>query len=246
VDEQLRLAGQVQSDLLPEPLAETHPLEISTLYLPADYISGDIYDIARLDEHHIGFSIADATGHGLPAALLTFLIKKSLRGKEIFDHSYRIIEPDELLARLNEELLQASLSQCQFVTALHAIFDRRSDRMRWARGGCPYPILVRCGEPARLVTSDGGLIGAFEQRFEVVEHTLEPGDTLVFYSDGLDALLLHGSGPAARTLSETPWIRILEQQGPEPALQAVRELVARSAPSDWHADDITIIAIRMK
>jgi serine phosphatase RsbU (regulator of sigma subunit) len=245
VDDQLRLAGQVQTELLPEPLTDTGPLSISTLYLPADYVSGDIYDIARLDESRIGFSIADATGHGLPAALLTFLIKKSLRGKEIFNGTYRILEPDELLVRLNEDLLHAALSQCQFITAVHAIFDRATHRLRWARGGSPYPILVRPGETPRMLLSEGGLIGAFEQRFEVVERVLEPGDTVLFYTDGLEALLVDRCPQRPRSLLETDWARVLGEQGPEPALEMVR-LVAESLDKrDWHQDDITIIALRM-
>lgn len=245
LDDQLRLAGQVQTDLLPAPLLDASPLTITTLYRPADYISGDIYDISRLDETHFGFSIADATGHGLPAALLTFLIRNSLRGKEIFDHAYRIVGPGELLGRLNDDLLHASLSHCQFITALHAVFDRGSGRLSWARGGSPYPILVRRGEPARLVRSEGGLIGAFSQEFEVVHHDMQPGDVVVFYTDGLDALLLdrHADGP--RTLLETDWCRVLESEGPAAALNAIETLLANCPISDWHHDDITVIALQM-
>lgn len=245
LDEQLRLAGQVQADLLPEPLAENLPLRVSTLYLPAGYVSGDIYDVARLDETHIGISIADATGHGLPAALLTFLIKNSLRGKEIFNRTYRIVEPDELLGRLNDDLLRSPLSHCQFLTALNAVFDARSGQIRWARGGCPYPILVRPGRPACLVRSEGGLIGAFEQRFEVVAQDLAPGDVMLFYTDGLDALLVHHEQSSVQSILQTEWIRTLEHEGPEPALQAVRDLAAAVGEADWHRDDITVIAVEV-
>lgn len=245
VDDQLRLAGQVQADLLPGPLPDTLPLTVSTLYLPADYVSGDIYEIARLDERTIGFSIADATGHGLPAALLTFLIKRSLRGKEIFNGAYRIVEPDELLTRLNEDLLHSPLSQCQFVTALHAVFDQPTGCIRWARGGCPYPILVRPGEPARTLPSDGGLIGAFDQPFEVVSRQLLPGDTLVFYTDGLDALLLRRDENAPRTILDTQWARTLEREGIDAAIQAIRQAADACGDADWYRDDITLIALRM-
>src|SRR5439155_13798690 len=125
-DEQLRLASQIQMDLLPEPLVDAGPLSVSTLYIPAEYISGDIYDVTRVDEERFAFSIADGTGHGVPAALLTILIKQSLRSKEIVNGSYRIIEPDELLSRRNDELLATHLSECQFITAVHALFDRTS------------------------------------------------------------------------------------------------------------------------
>jgi phosphoserine phosphatase RsbU/P len=245
-DEQLRLAGQIQLDLLPEPIIEADPLSVSTLFLPADYVSGDIYDVSRLDEDHFSFSIADATGHGVPAALLTFLIKNSLRGKEIAADSYRILEPDEVLRRLNQELVSSDLSQCHFVTGLHAVFERPARRLRWARGGAPYPVLLRPGELPRQLRSAGGLVGAFEnQKFEIATHTFEQGDTLLLYTDGLEALLLgreRSCGDGA--ILEVEWLKTLSIDGPDAALARLGELAA-DANSDWPKDDITAIALKL-
>ncbi|MCJ7730115.1 MAG: SpoIIE family protein phosphatase, partial [Sedimentisphaerales bacterium] len=76
--EQLRLAGQVQRDFLPSYLPDNDRLRWAAIFLPAECVSGDIYDVARLDEQHIGFYIADVVGHGMPAALLTIFIKQAL------------------------------------------------------------------------------------------------------------------------------------------------------------------------
>jgi len=244
-EEQLRLASQLQMDLLPAPLTNTDPLKVSTLFLPADHVSGDIYEIARLDENRFGFSIADATGHGLPAALLTILIKNSFRGKEIVNGSYRIIEPDELLGRLNQELTGNSFSHCQFITAVHAIYDRTTNRLRWSRGGAPYPILIRPGEKPRQIQSVGGLMGALnEQVFETVHHDLQPGDIMLFYTDGLENLLLGKQvcGSEGAILQST-WLDQIAEKGPEAALNEIRERVASLKPTDWPQDDITAIAI---
>jgi serine phosphatase RsbU (regulator of sigma subunit) len=246
-DEQMRLASQIQSDLLPEATAEAGPLRISTLYLPADFVSGDTYDITRLDEDRFGFSLADATGHGLPAALLAILVKNSLRGKEIYNGSYRIVEPDEVLSRLNQELLAANLRQCHFITALHAIFDRNTRRMRWARGGVPYPILFQAGQEPRQIRSEGGLIGAFEnQSFEVAEVELRTGDVLLFYTDGLEALLLgRRGGQGDEAILRTGWVRGFVEAGPEDGLDEIRRLTEERDPSTWSRDDITALAMRM-
>ncbi|HOW73442.1 MAG TPA: PP2C family protein-serine/threonine phosphatase [Phycisphaerae bacterium] len=247
LDEQIRLAGQIQNDLLPEPIGDAAPLSISTLYLPADFVSGDTYDISRLDEDRFGFSLADATGHGLPAALLAILVKNSLRGKEIVDGSYRIIEPDELLTRLNQDLLAARLRQCHFITAMHAIFDRTTKLIRWARGGTPYPILFREGQRPRQIRSGGGLLGAFEdQAFEVAAHAFEPGDVLFFYTDGLEALLLQRNELRGEdAILATDWIERFRTYGPEVALDEARRLATEQPSHDWSRDDITAIAIRM-
>lgn len=247
MSEQIRLASQIQKDLLPRKVEDIAPLEVNQLYVPADFVSGDTYDISRLDEHRFGFSIADATGHGLPAALLAILVKNSLRGKEIVNGSYRIIEPDELLARLNQEMLANHLQQCHFITALHAIFDRTTGTMRWARGGIPYPILIRPDEPPRQIRSNGGLIGAFEdQTFEAIECQLQPGDTLLFYTDGLEAMLLERERSCTdAAILTTPWLERLAEDGPESAFEEI-ELLASSLSDDaWPRDDITALAIRM-
>ncbi len=164
LDGQLRLASQVQRDLLPDPLPNLDGIDCRTLYCPAGYVSGDTYDIARIDETHVAISLADATGHGVPAALLTVLIKHYFRGKEVLDGSYRIIPPDEVLSRLNRDLIDTNLSQCQFVAGLHSVYDTTTRHIVWARGGAPYPILIRQGQFARQVRSAGGLIGAFEEQ----------------------------------------------------------------------------------
>jgi serine phosphatase RsbU (regulator of sigma subunit) len=246
-EEQLRLASQIQLDLLPSPLADTDPLEVSTLFLPADHISGDIYEIARLDENCFGFSLADATGHGLPAALLTVLIKNCFRGKEIVNGSYRIIEPDELLTRLNHELINSGLSHCQFITGIHAIYDRNTNQIRWARAGAPYPILLRPGESPRQLQSAGGLMGALEdQTFETAQHELQRDDVLLFYTDGLENLLLGKQGCGSEgAILQSPWLNELATDGPDAALAEIKELAASLKPTDWPHDDITAIALRL-
>ena len=74
------------------------------------YVSGDLYDVMRLDETHIGFYMADAVGHGMPAALLTMFIKNALVTKEIGPGGYRLLAPGETIAKLNEVLLGQNLS----------------------------------------------------------------------------------------------------------------------------------------
>src|ERR1700722_18468526 len=78
MDEELRLARRLQQDFLPKSLTGTGPLKFESIFRPAGYVSGDLYHIARLDEGHVGFWVADAVGHGMPAALLTMFMKNAL------------------------------------------------------------------------------------------------------------------------------------------------------------------------
>jgi hypothetical protein len=187
---QLRLASQVQRGFLPEALPHYGPVSFDVLFRPIDFVSGDIYDLHRLDEHHVGIALADASGHGIPAALMTVYIKRALRGKEIDSGSYRILPPDEVLKGLNRDILDARLSECPFVAAVYAVLNTRTLELRLARGGAPYPIYrAACGN-LRLLESAGSVVGVMpDAHFAVTSLRLHPGDSLLIYSDGLEHVL---------------------------------------------------------
>ena len=187
---QLRLASQVQREFLPDSLPRFGPVHFSALFRPVDYVSGDIYDVRRLDEDHVGIALADATGHGMPAALLTVYIKRALRGKEIENGSYRILSPDDVLERLNEDIMDAHLTECPFVAAVYGVFNIRTYELTLARGGAPFPLLRRRDGEVQVITSSGAIVGVLpENRFEVRRIQMQPGDSLIVYSDGLERIV---------------------------------------------------------
>ena len=145
----------------------------------------------RLDEENLAVAVADATGHGIPAALLTVFIKRALRGKEIEDGRYRIMRPNEVLIRLNEELLDAQLSDCSFVAATYAVLNTRTLTVALARAGSPYPIVRRNSGLLELLRPAGGVVGVTpDARFAVETLQLDPGDALLITSDGLDSVAI--------------------------------------------------------
>lgn len=241
LDEQFRLAGQIQQAMLPDSATALGSVRVHAIYRPLDRISGDIYDIVRLDETRVGVSLADAAGHGLPAALLTVFIKRLLRGKEIVNGSYRIVPSNEILRRLNRELRETRLAQCPYVTAMHAVYDETSRRLTIARGGMPYPVLMPACGPPRELRSEGGLIGAFDAAdFQALHVPLKPGDRVAFFSDGLTALLNgHGTAPL-------PWLAQRAEESLEQIVGAIENLAAQTPAAAWHGDDITLIAIRIQ
>lgn len=187
---QLRLASQVQREFLPESLPRFGPVSFRVVFRPIDYVSGDIYDVRRLDEEHVGIALADASGHGIPAALLTVYIKRALRGKEIENGAYRILTPAEVLATLNDDILEAHLSECPFVAAVYAVLNIRTLEMSLARGGAPYP-LYRSGDgQVHLVETPGSVVGVDPAaHFAATTLELQPGDSVLFYSDGLERIV---------------------------------------------------------
>ena len=227
--QQLRLASQVQRELLPRALPHFDGISFSVIYRPTDYVSGDIYDIRRLDDSHVAVALVDAQGHGISAALLTVFIKRALPGKGRQSRVFRPLRPDEVLRRLNEELLEAELSETQFAAAVYALVNVRTRRVELARGGAPYPILRRADGRCELLCPAGLLVGVVpDASFAVESFELAPGESLVLYSDGLEQVARHASPDRNRpaTLREHP------HAGPEPRPVAPDEFLTST---DWYA-----------
>ena len=188
--EQLRLAGMVQRDFLPSHLPNSPEIRWAATFLPAEWVSGDIYDIARIDEQHVGFYIADAVGHSMPAALLTIFIKQALQMRQTIDNSYRIFPPAEVMKNLNQRMTGQKLSGHQFVTCCYCLLNLKTRQLSLARAGHPYPILLRKGEPPQQLETRGSLLGVFENAEFVQQSTqLQTGDRLLLYSDGAESLI---------------------------------------------------------
>src|SRR6202030_3840730 len=116
IDMELELARRIQESFLPQTLPDLPEVRFAVHYEPCGRVGGDFYDVFRLDEKHLGFYIADAMGHGVPASLLTIFVKKGVRAKEISGQQYRLVPPGEVLQRLNRDLIQQELSDNPFIT----------------------------------------------------------------------------------------------------------------------------------
>lgn len=247
LNRQATLAGKLQQDLLPDRL-EFDDLRISTMYHPLESVSGDIYDVARLDHEHVGLTVVDASGHGMSAGMLTALLRRSFRGARRVGDDRQILSPRDVLGRVNRQILDCNLPDCQFVTGLHAVYHRPSRSLTFARGGLCYPILIRDGQPAEQLITRGPLIGAFEQpTFEQMVVYLEPGDSVIFYSDGLEALLLDRlSDTRLDSIVQTAWYARLSERSVAKSMQDIASRLAELTPSDWPADDLTLVAMTVR
>ena len=196
IDEEMRLAARLQQDFMPRSLPEVGPVRFAALFRPASWVSGDIYDVFRLDETHVGFYVADVVGHGMPAALLTMFIKKALQTKRIDGSRYEIIPPGEALTGLNGDICEQNLSSCQFCTAVYGIIDTENLLLQYARGGHPSPLLFDTGGNVEQLDAIGALLGVFpEETFSQQKIRLHPGHRLIVFSDGAEEMLASDSSP---------------------------------------------------
>lgn len=188
--EQLRMAGLVQRDFLPRHLPNCDGVQWAAIFLPAEWVSGDIYDVTRIDEEHIGFYVADAVGHGMPAALLTIFVKQALVMRETLKDDYRIFAPAEVMQNLNVRMAAQRLSGYQFTTCCYCLLNTKTLELTYARAGHPYPILIRRAKQPEQLEIRGSLLGIFEHA-EYAQQTvqLQAGDKLLLYSDGADPFI---------------------------------------------------------
>lgn len=193
VDEEMRLAAKLQRDFLPKSFPEVGPVRFHSLFRPAGYVSGDLYDVIRLDERNVGFYVADAVGHGMPAALLTMFMKRALVTKQILTGRYRLLRPGETMHLLNQALIDQHLEQATFATALYGVINTETLAVSFARAGHPCPLLLRKDGTVEELQAEGGLLGIFEdEEYQDGTAQLRAGDRLVLFTDGVEVAFSKG------------------------------------------------------
>ncbi len=196
LDQEMRLASRLQRDFLPRELPAVGPVRFATLFRPASWVSGDIFDVYRVDETHVAFYVADAVGHGVAAGLLTMFIKQAVQSKRIDSRSYEILSPSATMARLNDVLAEQHLPNSQFVTACYCLIDTRTLEAGFSRGGHPYPLHIRADGAIQEIKAEGGLLGLFEgEDFPDATIQLQPGDKVAVFTDGLEPTIIRDRDP---------------------------------------------------
>ncbi len=238
IDQELELARRLQQSFLPHSLPDLPDVRFAAHYAPCGRVGGDFYDFFRLDERHLGFYVADAMGHGVPASLLTIFVKGGVKAKEINGRDYRLVQPDEVLQKLNRDLIEQALSEQPFVTMVYALFNFGDGKLQFARSGHPYPLYLPQDGPACFWQIEGKLLGVFEAQFPTRTQQLQPGDKVIFYTDGLDAGVFenHPAGSAsllaaAQRYRDLPIAELLER--------LADDLFRKRRPSD----DLTLLGM---
>ncbi len=179
LENQLRQAQAIQLSLLPQRLPELPGFEIAAVTLPAEEVGGDVYDVQPLEPGMLGLLIADASGHGLPAALQARDVIVGMRMAQ--SHSERITAQVE---RLNE-VVHRTILVSRFITLFYAEVEDTGNLTYVNAGHCPPLLLTPAGEVYQLQTS-GPVLGPLpEAVYRRCYMTLRPGEMLVLFTDGV-------------------------------------------------------------
>jgi serine phosphatase RsbU (regulator of sigma subunit) len=234
-EQELRLARSIQRASLPEEVPQLEGWQISPYYQPAREVGGDFYDFHPLSEGRLGLVVGDATGKGVPAALVMSTTCGMLRLAAQSSSS-----PGEVLSRVNETLV-ARIPANMFVTCFYAILDPKSGSLTYANAGHDLPYLCRNGEAEELRARGMplGLMPAMS--YEEKEIELDVGEGVFFYSDGL----VEAHDPKGKMFGFPRLRALIAQHGEEQALaELLLEELYSFVGDGWEQeDDITLLTL---
>jgi sigma-B regulation protein RsbU (phosphoserine phosphatase) len=244
LDRELQIVGAIQRSLLPREQPEIEGFELSAYYQTSARAGGDYYDFFPLNGGRCGLFIGDVSGHGTPAAVL-MAITHAIAHAQPGTHT----PPAALLSYLNEQLARAYTRDGSFVTAFYAVLDPRHRTLTYSRAGHNPPRLVRGDRVLSLEENGAFPLGIFdEQTFGEASVTLQPGDLLLLYTDGITetAAPMKGTQPQEEFGTDRLDRLLLEctASTSSECIERIREAVARFSESTPPADDQTLIAIR--
>jgi sigma-B regulation protein RsbU (phosphoserine phosphatase) len=236
--EELRMARGIQSTLLPDAAPEIPGYELHGFSEPAAEVGGDYFDFLDLGEERWGLAVGDVSGKGVPAALLMANLQATLRGQAL-----RAASCCECVEWCNR-LLFRSTTPDKFATLFYGTLNYGQHRLRYCNAGHERPILLRDGHDPTLLETGNLIVGIMEHpvyRDDVVP--LEPGDTVVIYSDGVTDML----DAQGELFDLERLLRVVHEQRELSASdlgQAVVAAVRDHAGTTPAADDMTVMVIR--
>jgi serine phosphatase RsbU (regulator of sigma subunit)/predicted ester cyclase len=238
VEQELQVARRIQQAALPKEVPTLVGWQISPFYQPAREVGGDFYDFHLLSEGRVGLVVGDATGKGVPAALV---MSTTLGMLQLAAQSLDSSSPGEVLERVNEALV-ARIPANMFVTCFYAVLDPNSGSLSYANAGHDLPYLQGRGEAEEL-RARGMPLGLMPgMGYEEKETTLHAGEAALFYSDGL----VEAHDPEGEMFGFPRLRARVAEHGGERSLGdfLLEELYSFVGESWEQEDDITLLTLR--
>lgn len=238
LDQELKIANEIQTKLLPEAIPEIDGASIGAISVPAREIGGDYYDFFELEDGRVGICIADIVGKGIPAGLYMAMLKSILH-----THLLTIGSPKEALEKINLLLFRDPVIQ-KFVPLFYGILDPKTQTFTYANAGHEPAVIFRDGHVMQLDT-EGFPLGALpESYYEEKTIALKEGDLLMLFTDGFIE-----SRNAAGLRFDITQLHLLVSQSEglsSPAFvdKVYTQLKTHLDPAEA-SDDVTVVAVRI-
>ena len=238
IHRELDIARQIQSSLLPTGMPSIPCVSMASHFQPAHSVGGDYYDFYRLGEQRLGIMLADASGHGLPAALLAPVVKVAFSQEAAGTEN-----PGEVMEGLNRSLV-GKLGR-QFITASYTIIDmEHMSGVNSCAGHPPLLLQGRTNGTMRVINPRGTVLGAFKNRvFPSETFPITDEDRLVFYTDGITEV----RSPRGELWGDDRFREFLSAHSPEKPERLISLLLTTLSAWRGHEgafeDDLTIIIL---
>jgi len=179
IEEELKIARKIQTQLLPGEPPHLEGYDLAARTVPSRWVGGDYYDFMLVDERHLVLVVADVSGKGIPASILTASLQAAVRSNEDVQ-----TDPMRMMLRLNQ-LLHRNTSAEEFATVFYGVVDLENGSVRYANAGHEFPFIVTT-EGASELSESGIVLGALEHfEYEAVECVIPVGGTLTIFTDGV-------------------------------------------------------------
>jgi serine phosphatase RsbU (regulator of sigma subunit)/catechol 2,3-dioxygenase-like lactoylglutathione lyase family enzyme len=236
--QELEIARMVQARLFPQTLPPFGTLEYAGVCVQARQVGGDYYDFLNLGQERLGLVVGDIAGKGIAAALLMANLQANLRSQ----CAIALEHPQRFLESVNQLFFENTIESA-YATLFFAEYDDRAHRLRYANCGHLPGLLLRSDNTLDRLNSTCTVLGLFKDwDCSIGESTLNPGDTLVLYTDGVtEAFDLDGEQFGEERLVDS--LRRHRDQRPQALLDSMLDDVKRFSPEEQH-DDITLMVAR--
>jgi sigma-B regulation protein RsbU (phosphoserine phosphatase) len=238
--QELNIAQEIQQGLLPKKIPQIPGYEIAAFYAPAKEVGGDLYDFIRIDEQHLALAVADVSGKSVPGSLGMTMARSVLRSQALSRNGV-----GETLHKTNE-VIQPDIRRGMFVTMFYAVLDSVRHSVTCANAGHNPVYRLKADASVEEVAPEGialGLVAAHQFYVDELTLNLDPGDTLVFYTDGVTEAMNAVSEEYGEDRFKAAMAKGVGLPAAEllPRLVAdVRAFVAGAPPHD----DITLVLLR--
>jgi hypothetical protein len=233
----LEVARQIQFGLLPFEPIERGGFEIVTTMRPANTVGGDYFDVIDLGQGRLAIAVGDVAGKAMPAALLMALLQGSLR--TLLSAGFR---GEEMIAKLNQHLC-ANFPSNRLVTFFYGELEIGSGALRYVNAGHNPPFLLGGGAPAARLGATGMALGVVpDTPYDAMSVTLDPGDRLVSYTDGIT----EAANPADEEYGDVRLEAYLRGGGSQPGRALIDGIVAdvlRFCGTSRPHDDMTLMCV---
>jgi sigma-B regulation protein RsbU (phosphoserine phosphatase) len=248
--EDLNYARDIQRSMMPVSFPQEPEVSFESRYYPAERVSGDFYNIFKLDDQQIGLYIGDVSGHGVPAAMLTIFLNQSIKPTDQIEYNkYVVNSPSAVLDHIYSSFNKTNFREDVYMVMFYAIYNFKTRQLTYSSAGLNVvPLVLHASGKVEELRATGFPICKFAEFYSPEYHdhvlTLDRGDRILFYTDGL----VEAEGKEKKRYSTTRLKNLIENNHSE-SIYRLTEIISNDVFSYMDGkqleDDVTYFMMQI-